>query len=105
MIIAPLPAPLGGATRGRKMNSVMHSLAFDMIQTPRGWRPHYSIAIDGKRICIIGPPLATNTTAIERQWRARLHDQARRLHDGARHDLTITTYDHGTTYYTCPGTI
>lgn len=85
--------------------SIMHALAFDMIHGDRGWVPHYSVAIDGKRICIKGPSLATNTLAIERIWRERLADQARRLQDGARCDLVQTRVDSDRTYYACPATL
>ena len=84
------------------MRTIMHALAFDMIQTDRGWVPHYSVAIDGKRICIKGPALATYTANIERTWRERLADQARRFQDGARHDLIQTAVDDLATYYACP---
>ena len=87
--------------------SVLHALAFDMIHTSRGWKPLYTVAIDGRRVCIIGPALATNTAAIERQWRARLSDQANRLQDGARHDLIFSHVDscEGTDFYKCPAAL
>ena len=95
-------------TDGPAVRTVMHSLAFDMIHAARGWKPHYTVAIAGRRVCLIGPALATNTAAIERQWRTRLHDQACRLHDGARHDLLFRKNDSdgtGTDYYDCPATM
>jgi len=87
--------------------SIMHAIAFDMTYTTRGWKPHFSAAIDGRRVCIIGPALASNTAAIERQWRERLIDQAKRLHDGVRNDLVLNHRDgcDGTTFYRCPATI
>ena len=82
--------------------SVLHCLAFDMIRTERGWVPHLSIAIDGKRYCLKGPALAVYA---DRQWRQRLVDQAKRLQDGARNDLVFLREDAGTTYYACPATL
>ena len=81
--------------------SILHSLAFDMIQTDRGWCPHYSVAIDGQRICIVGPALPTSNSESEKRWRTHLAEQATKLQDGATHGLVFSHADGGTAFYRC----
>lgn len=82
----------------------MNALTFGFDRSARGDKPVTHVVVDGLRTQIFGPVIC-RSKANDELWRHRLADQARRLQEGARHDLILRRpFDGVYQVYDCPAT-